>query len=63
MNQQDHKTRIIYTSFVADLLIEWGEKFLHIRPDFKDPQKNVFVFKNSPTFTEKLSEAIKKQYE
>ena len=58
-----YRTRIVYTSFVADLLMEWGEEFLHLRQDLKYPDKNVFVFRNSESFDESLEAAIKIQVE
>ena len=56
-----HRTKIVFTSYVADLLIEWGEEFLHIRKDLKMPDKNVFVFKNSDSFDQNLEAAIELQ--
>jgi hypothetical protein len=40
---------IVFTGFLADYLIERGEKLLHVRPDLKFPDKNVFVFEYSDT--------------
>ena len=53
--------RIVFTGGVCDTLIELGEKFMHIRPDLKDSTKNIFVFKDSPTFAANLREAIVRQ--
>jgi len=53
--------RVVYTNYVADLLIDWGETFSHIRPDLKYPERNVFVFKNSESFESNLQRAIKIQ--
>ncbi len=61
MNKNKYLTRIVFTNFVADYLIQKGEHFLHVRQDLKYPEKNVFVFENSETFDSNLDEGIKKQ--
>jgi len=50
--------KVVFTSAVADELIENGEKLLHVRPDLKDTSRNVFVFANSETFETSLRAAI-----
>lgn len=55
--------KIVFTAFLADYLVECGEKFIHIREDLKYPGKQVFVFKNSKTFEENFKEGIIKQLE
>lgn len=57
MNTYSTKTTIVYTARVADFLIAKGEKLLGVRPDLKNPDKNVFVFEKSPTMGEHLQEA------
>ena len=61
MPNNTYTTRIIFTSYVCDRLIEMGEEFLHIRQDLKHPEKNVFVFNNSDTFTKNMQIAIEEQ--
>lgn len=56
-----HKTKIVYTNFVADWLIGKGEEFLYIRPDLKYPDRNVFVFKNSDSFDSNFKLAVEDQ--
>ena len=58
-----NKTRIVFTGYVADELMAAGEKFLHARPDLKDTNRNVFVFKNSESFDANLRAAIVLQLE
>ncbi len=55
------RTKVVYTSYVADSLIEKGEAFLHIRPDLKNPNVNIFIFKNSETFESNIKSAIQEQ--
>ena len=52
------KNKIVFTSYVCDLLLQNGETLAHIRPDLKNPHKNVFVFKDSPTFDSNFRAAI-----
>lgn len=40
------RTYIIFSSFVADYLVECGEKLINVRPDLKNPEKQIFVFLN-----------------
>lgn len=55
------KNKIIFTGFIADFLIERGEKLKHVRPDLKDPKSNVFVFEDSETFDRNMTDAIEAQ--
>lgn len=54
-------TQVVFSGAVCDELIGLGEVLLHVRPDLKMPANNVFVFKNSDTFSGNLQEAIRRQ--
>jgi hypothetical protein len=45
-NYIKNRTYIVYSSFVADFLLERDEKLITIRPNLKNPSENVFVFAN-----------------
>lgn len=55
------RTKVVFTSYVADLLLLDGEELIAVRADLKYPEKNVFVFRNSETFSENMNKAILEQ--
>lgn len=55
--EHKRRTTVVYTSKVADFLLMKGEELITVRPDLKNPDHNVFVFKSSETMGQHLQEA------
>ena len=53
---------VVFSASVCDYLLEHGQELIQTRPDAKDPERVVFVFKNKPE-THQLVLDAKKQIE
>lgn len=50
MNKDFTKRRhyVVFSASVCDYLLEHGQELIQTRPDAKEPDRVVFVFKNRP---------------